>query len=717
MDERATSAGFEHLFEHQEWVRALALRLSGDPASADDLVQETWLEALRSGRTPESPRAWLGGVVRNLARGSRRRAGARAVREERAAEHERLPSASELLERAELQRRVLAAVASLDEAYRVVVLLRYAEGLDGERIAARLGVPGSTVRSRLARALEQLRAKLDRDYGDRSRWAVVLASPLGAASEALAVGGGIVKAQLALAGALVAVAAAVWWPDRDDPERTAASRAAELVPERIAGAESVARRAEPAAIDAPERGSRAVAARVDRVLLQGRVIGPTDAELVHATLSVRGSDDVARSFRCGDDGAYSVFGLPPGPASASIGLDGFVPLRETFAVGGESERVRKDFTVERAFLLPVRFTDLAGEPLDLPRRIADLLAAVATTERPATIPFGAARRPSSFGTGRWRPDGGLRSGARPAQERAGVLEIRRRGAVWVSAVLRDVVLDSRVIGGDEAEIVFALDPAAVNGALASVVAQVVDGRDGSPIAGAVVEVGYRDSAGGGTPTDGDGRVTIAGAAPGMHELSVSARGYAAVHWSERVPAGERVDLGRVELFPTARVRGRVVDADGRGVAAEIRVVAVRHAARAGRQGPLVERRSTSDGAFDERFDVEAGPLFVLARHPESAPAVVRVDASAGDVEGAEIRLVAGTPVTLRPPVDAVFPLVVDVRDARGRPVHGVPIYTPDPVRIRLAPGEYALNAIQDDGVERTRALTVGAEAQSVEVGS
>ncbi|NUP96751.1 MAG: RNA polymerase subunit sigma-70, partial [Planctomycetaceae bacterium] len=50
--------GFEQLFEEREWVRALAERLCADAAAAEDLAQDTWLEALREGGKARGARGW-----------------------------------------------------------------------------------------------------------------------------------------------------------------------------------------------------------------------------------------------------------------------------------------------------------------------------------------------------------------------------------------------------------------------------------------------------------------------------------------------------------------------------------------------------------------------------------------------------------------------------------------------------------------------------------
>src|SRR5436190_1898691 len=72
--------------------------------------------------------------------------------------------------------RVVAAVLALEEPYRECVLLRYFEELSPRAIAARQRVPLETARTRLKRALELLRARLDREYGgERGAWGAALA--------------------------------------------------------------------------------------------------------------------------------------------------------------------------------------------------------------------------------------------------------------------------------------------------------------------------------------------------------------------------------------------------------------------------------------------------------------------------------------------------------------------------------------------------------------
>src|SRR5262249_61983448 len=108
----------ESTFERDDWLRhasalrRLAASLLGDEHEAEDLVQETWLRAQRSGGAGREPR-WLRSVLRNLVRDRRRGSGRRAQFERAAARSERLPAESELLAELEGAQRVAAEVARL----------------------------------------------------------------------------------------------------------------------------------------------------------------------------------------------------------------------------------------------------------------------------------------------------------------------------------------------------------------------------------------------------------------------------------------------------------------------------------------------------------------------------------------------------------------------------------------------------------------------------
>jgi RNA polymerase sigma factor (sigma-70 family) len=178
----ATENTLEGLLENTASMKGLARGLVRDPHRVEDLVQDAAVALLqkRSGAI-RSPGSWLRGVLGKLASRARRDDERRRRREGRVATLERVTESPEgVLERAELRRTILDAVLALEEPYRTTVLLRFFEEKSVRAIARELGLPAATVRTRLARALERLRRRLDRLHGgDRSAWCAVLVPLLG----------------------------------------------------------------------------------------------------------------------------------------------------------------------------------------------------------------------------------------------------------------------------------------------------------------------------------------------------------------------------------------------------------------------------------------------------------------------------------------------------------------------------------------------------------
>lgn len=213
------------LLEQSEWMRTLARALVRDSGAAEDLVQDTWLAALRRG--PDAARdlrPWLGKVMRNFARErfrSRRRGEAREA--DVARRGRELPGPGELAERVELQQLVVRIVMELPQALRTTVLLCYFEGLEPSEIARRTGEPAGTVRWRLKQGLDRVREELDRRHGgDRASWQLALAPLCRAPRESAAgVGAGLVW----IAAAILGLGVAAYWFTRPSDEGSLAHNA------------------------------------------------------------------------------------------------------------------------------------------------------------------------------------------------------------------------------------------------------------------------------------------------------------------------------------------------------------------------------------------------------------------------------------------------------------------------------------------------------------
>ncbi len=147
---------------HYEVLYRYAYRLAGSAAEAADLTQETFFIAqtqLKQLRDPDRARPWLIRILRNLFLQSRRRM-----------QHIHFTDADDLAdelvepmadEPPEITEEALqAALSSLDERFRLPLVLFYFEDLSYQAIADTLEIPIGTVMSRLARAKGHLRRQL-----------------------------------------------------------------------------------------------------------------------------------------------------------------------------------------------------------------------------------------------------------------------------------------------------------------------------------------------------------------------------------------------------------------------------------------------------------------------------------------------------------------------------------------------------------------------------
>ena len=164
---------------------ASAIRLSRNPADAEDLVQETYLKAFKARRRFEpgtNMKAWLFTILHNTFLNSRRQAARHKVSVdseavELAAEDSTGPAESpeELLVRSTLDADLRAALDQMPDLFRQAVWLRDVEDFSYAEIAKMLMVPIGTVMSRISRG-RRLLAELLRQGG---RGARIEAEPAG----------------------------------------------------------------------------------------------------------------------------------------------------------------------------------------------------------------------------------------------------------------------------------------------------------------------------------------------------------------------------------------------------------------------------------------------------------------------------------------------------------------------------------------------------------
>lgn len=155
---------------HQQFVYNLAWRALGDEREAEDAAQEAFVRAwlsLPNFRGQARFRTWLYRIVTNLCcnRLPRLRRELTALGDDQAGEvpDETQGDPSAGVEAAERRAFLQRQIDALPQSYRLLVLLRFQQGLPYDEIASVLSLPLGTVKTGLFRARARLRAALH-DY-------------------------------------------------------------------------------------------------------------------------------------------------------------------------------------------------------------------------------------------------------------------------------------------------------------------------------------------------------------------------------------------------------------------------------------------------------------------------------------------------------------------------------------------------------------------------
>lgn len=146
-------------------ARAIAARITGDPAEAADLVQEAYLRAQRqlgSFREEASLERWLLRIVVNLALKHERWRSVRRRLRGLIPLPSAQPTAEEELATADRRQQLEVALQALPGKQRAAFVLRHVEELTIAEVATLLEISESTVKTHLVRATEKLRRTLRR---------------------------------------------------------------------------------------------------------------------------------------------------------------------------------------------------------------------------------------------------------------------------------------------------------------------------------------------------------------------------------------------------------------------------------------------------------------------------------------------------------------------------------------------------------------------------
>ncbi len=348
MDASPNSLHPDALSRHAGFIRSLAQGILGDAHLAEDVLQETWLKWLEQ---PPSDRArpthWLRKVAQGIAVNRSRSRSARRARERSVARSEGLPDSTEELAQAELIQHMVQGVLALEEPLRSTVLYVFFRGWSAPRIAKELGVPASTVRARLKRALQELRTRMDdRHAGERQSWSVLMGSIAG--NQALGTWSGGLTAVLMsgptaikfalVGGLLLLVAWQIGLPDKPG------------IPTAFTQIEQPPRTQGPDRVPGQEQRALAVSDDSERVAIAG-LEAAAGMILIHGTVMNRG---------------YSDLGLP---STAAPGVQLAVVTDSPGVV--ELPASLKQIPVDSEGVFQAQFPDPGVRPLSLRFQVAE----------------------------------------------------------------------------------------------------------------------------------------------------------------------------------------------------------------------------------------------------------------------------------------------------------------------------------------------------------
>lgn len=576
-DDLSNAVPHELLLHHAGFLRRLARDLVRDPHAAEDAVQDVMVTALEHPpRHDGNLHGWFAAVLKNLVSKRSRAHVRRSHHEEQAARTAAQTSDAIGAESESTVRCVAEAVLALDEPYRSTVLMRYFEDLTPSTIAERQAIPVATVKSRLRRALDMLRERMQGARGESWR------APMVALLTPSEIGKGMIlmtlKTKLAI-GCAVLVCTLLAYRGFGSTAGTS--------PGSAAGSRFVAEAAAPSDVSTTNSILQQDAKSSERVAVErtpsnaasevppdtsfrGSLRDPAGVLLVglwHAGVLLTDSSGRRRYADAKESGSYAFNALPYGKYWVSAGADGFHSATATIEIDAARPQLKQDFELQPVPIIKVRLTILdrksasSDEHKEIRPRAGFALVPVATAERPGewfTEVMGSLNNP--FGIGHfWQYGPRVENLPRGYM---GILMLDREPPAFVSLVNYQRVLQTIEVSPGQDEVNFEVSPEDLAVSMASLRMQIIDARSQQPLKGARAMLWGGPTGDGGEVADVSGSIVFDARVPGEFDLHVIALGYEEYKAHICVNPGVLNDLGTITLEKAIPLEIKVVDSTG-----------------------------------------------------------------------------------------------------------------------------------------------------------
>lgn len=513
----------------------------------------------------------------------------------------------------------------------------------------------------------------------------------------------VILTALAAALALVLIAFVLRLRGRIDDQREARA------PQRV---ESASRGADPEALGQPGSAepdeARSAAGEREALFVRGRVFDARSGEPLVASIAIHLEDGGEARTESSADGMFHLECAPAARARLTVPKSReHLGLEQELAVAPGMRELALALAPCRT--LPVLLLDPGGAPL---RAVVEPQhAGLAVRAWPSVLVSSAApaesvrasesAMPEFLRVGRWIPEP---SDQPPGCE--GHVQLSCAPPAFASLVLGDRVLETRALGGTEALLEFRVDPARLAEARCSLALRVLDAATGQPpvnhLGLTLAPVGDRRELAL-LEIDDAGRVEFEDLPAGALDLRLEFGGYEHETRTLELSAGQRNDLGDIQIRHGACISGSVSTRSGEPVPARLWC-----SSEEGREHPVGRWSNLAEGS--STFAVCSLPRAKLLLGIDDGTHALNpiwVDTSRGSLQNLQLEARKGDLLRLAGPYASSGAARLRLCDG-----HGLCLWTGDNVEAEehelcLLPGPYSVEVLHADGRRTHREFELG----------